>query len=60
MNKIKINMINKNNLLLWLVQLSGLRACCEPKDHLFNSQAGHMPGLWARSPVESAHKATTY
>ena len=51
MNKIKINMINKNNLLLWLVQLSGLRACCEPKDHLFNSQAGHMPGLWARSPV---------
>ena len=23
----------------------------EPKDHRFNSQQGHMPGLWARSPL---------
>ena len=25
---------------------------CEPKGHQFDSQSGHMPGLWARSPVE--------
>ena len=24
---------------------------CGPKGHRFDSQAGHMPGLWARSPV---------
>ena len=24
---------------------------CEPKGHQFDSQLGHMPGLWARSPV---------
>ena len=23
----------------------------EPKGHQFDSQLGHMPGLWARSPV---------
>ena len=23
----------------------------EPKSYWFNSQSGHMPGLWARSPV---------
>ena len=24
---------------------------CDPKGHQFNSQSGHMPGLWAGSPV---------
>ena len=33
---------------------------CEPKDHRFDSQSGHMPGLWARSPVGGVQEATTY
>ena len=31
---------------------------CKPKDHQFNSQSGHMPGLWARSPVRGVWEAT--
>ena len=27
---------------------------CEPKGRWFHSQSGHMPGLWARSPVGGA------
>ena len=27
---------------------------CKPRGHRFDSQSGHMPGLWARSPVEGA------
>ena len=30
----------------------------EPKGHLLNSQAGHMPGLQARSPVGGVQEAT--
>ena len=26
-------------------------SACEPKNLWFDSQSGHMPGLWARSPV---------
>ena len=33
---------------------------CEPKDCRFSSQSGHMPGLWARSPVGGAQEATTH
>ena len=33
---------------------------CEPNGRWFNSQAGHMPGLWARSPIGGAWKATTH
>ena len=33
---------------------------CEPKGHWFNSQSGHMPGLWARSPVGGAREETTH
>ena len=33
---------------------------CEPKGHWFDSQSGHMPGLWARSPVGGAREATTH
>ena len=39
------------NLGPWLVWLSGLSAQCEPKCCRFDSQSGHMPRLWARSPV---------
>ena len=31
---------------------------CEPKGHQFNSQSGHMPVLWARSPVGGMQEAT--
>ena len=34
--------------------LAGLSAACEPKGHRFNSQSGHVPGLWARSSVGGA------
>ena len=30
------------------------------QSHWFNSQSGHRPGLWARSPVRGAWEATTY
>ena len=33
---------------------------CEPNGCQFNSQSGHMPGLWARSPVGDAQEATTH
>ena len=29
-------------------------SACEPKGHRFDSWSGHMPGLWARSPVGGA------
>ena len=31
---------------------------CEPKGLLFNSQSGHKPGLWARSPVGGTQEET--
>ena len=35
----------------WLVWLSGWSAAFEPKGQWLDSQSGHMPGLWARSPA---------
>ena len=42
----------------WCGSVDQARAC-EPKGHQFNSQSGHMPGLWARSPVGDTQEATT-
>ncbi|KAF6079289.1 ribosomal protein S19 [Phyllostomus discolor] len=46
----------------WLVWLSGfsagLGAKSEPKGRWLNSQSGHMPELWARSPVGGMREAT--
>ena len=33
---------------------------CEPKGCWFDSQSGHIPGVWARSPVGGAWEATTH
>ena len=33
---------------------------CKPKCHQFDSQSGHMPVLWARSPVGSMQEASTH
>ena len=33
---------------------------CEPKGCWFDSLSGHMPGLWARFPVESMWETTTH
>ena len=33
---------------------------CEPKSCHFYSQSGHMPGLWARSPVRGMREATDW
>ena len=33
---------------------------CEPKGRWFNSQSGHMPGLWTRSQVGDVWEATTH
>ena len=33
---------------------------CKPKGVQFDSQSGHMPGLWARSPVGGTWEATTH
>ena len=39
---------------LWLVWLSGLQT---EKDCCFDSQSGHMPGLWVRYLVRGAQEA---
>ena len=39
----------------WCVSVDWVLAC-KPKGRWFNSQAGHMPGLWARSPMGGAHE----
>ena len=33
---------------------------CKPKGHRFDSQSGHIPGLWARSLVGGAQETTTH
>ena len=33
---------------------------CKPKGRGFHSQSGHMPGLWARSPVGAPRETTTH
>ena len=33
-------------------------SACEPNSHWFDSQSGHMPGLWARSLVRGTREAT--
>ena len=33
---------------------------CWPVNHRFDSWSGHMPGLWAGSPVGGAQEATTH
>ena len=33
---------------------------CKPNGRWFDSQSGHMPGLHARSPVDSVREATTH
>ena len=33
------------------VTLAGMAQWIESKSHWLDSQPGHMPGLWARSPV---------
>ena len=46
--------------LPWLVWLSGLSAGLHSKGRQFNSQLGHMPGIWARSLVGGTPEATTH
>ena len=41
----------------WLLWFSGLSVACELKAHQFDSRSGHMPGVWARSPVGSLQEA---
>ena len=43
-----------------LAGLVGWVLTCEPKGYWFNSQSGHMPGLWARSPVGGIRETTNY
>ena len=38
----------------WLVWLSGLSTGLQARGSLVDSQSGHMPGLWARSPSPGA------
>ena len=33
---------------------------CEPRGYWFDSQSGHRPGFWARSPAGGAWEATTH
>ena len=45
--------------LVWLSGLSaGLRTACKLRGCRFYSQSGHMPVLWAKSPVGGVGEAT--
>ena len=33
---------------------------CEPRGYRFDSQSGHMPGLWVKSPMGGVRGATTH
>ena len=55
-----LNPYFKTTLQPWLVWLSRLSMGCEPKGRWFNSQSGHTPGSWARSPVGGPREATTH
>ena len=33
---------------------------CEAKGLWFDSQSGHMPGLWAKTPVQGTQEITTH
>ena len=45
-------------VLAGVAQWIEYQPACEPKGRQINSQSGHMPGLWARSPVEGIWEAT--
>ena len=51
--------IGQSSPIDW-VWLSALSAACKPRDRWFDSQSGHMPGLWARSPGGGMQEATTH
>ena len=60
------SMLKKNSLIkkdlfitAWCDSMDWVPAC-EPKVHWFNSQSGHMPGLWARSPGGGVLEATIH
>ena len=50
---------NKRGSPSWYGSVGWVPAC-EPKGHQCNSQPGHMPGLWARSPIRGMWEATTH
>ena len=50
----------KNQLVPWLVWLSGLSTGLRSKGLPVDSQSGHIPGLWVRSPVGGMPEATTH
>ena len=43
----------------WCGSVDWVQAC-DLKGHQFDSQWGHVPGLWVRSPVGGAWEATTH
>ena len=48
------------NFECWLVWLSGLSPCHEPKGCWFDSLSGHMPGLRVRSPAGGMQEAANW
>ena len=52
-------MREKHSSVAFLYKLpNGLRPACKPEGRQFDSQSGHMPGSWARSPVGGVREAT--
>ena len=43
----------------WYTSVDWAQAC-KAKGHQFDSQSGHLPGLWAKYPVGGAQEATTH
>ena len=48
----------KEKVWPWLMWFSGLSTSPQTGTHRFVSQSGHIPALWARSPVGGVQEAT--
>ena len=50
-----------HHLKIKYIALAGVaQLACKPKVPRFDSQSGHIPGLWARCPVGGIREATTH
>ena len=51
--------IHNSQQMPWLCGSVDWAPACEPKGRQFDSQSGHVPGLWSRSPIGGIREATT-
>ena len=56
--KMRMIIIILSHKVVKMTELAVAGMACDPKDHWFNSQLGHMPGFQAGSPVGGMWEAT--